>query len=124
MSEEALVCPACARSHPAEERFCGACGMPLVSVPGGELEADGRQRRARKIKPQYAEGPLVKVARAANQPEAEFLEGLLLEEGIPSLLLRSPGADVAELLTAGARDVLVPESGAQAAREALAWEAP
>ena len=124
MSEDALVCPGCARSHPAEERFCGSCGMPLVSELGGELEADRRQRRARKIKPQYAEGPLVKVARASNQPEAEFLEGMLLEQGIPSLILRSPGADVAELLTAGARDVLVPQSGAQAAREALAWEAP
>ena len=124
MTEPALVCPGCARSHPPEERFCGACGMPLVSVLGGELHADRRQQRARKIKPQYSEGALVKVARGENQPEAEFLEGLLLEEGIPSLLLRSPGADVAELLTAGARDVLVPESGAQAAREALAWEAP
>ena len=52
------------------------------------------QRRARKIKPQYAEGELVKVARAANQPEAEFIEGLLLEEGIPSMLRRSSGFDV------------------------------
>jgi hypothetical protein len=64
----------------------------------------------------------VKVARAANQPEAEFIEGLLLEEGIPSLLRRSSGFDVAESLAAGPRDVLVPESGAEAAREALAWE--
>ena len=119
MSDEALVCPGCARSHPPEERFCGACGMPLVSVPGGELEADGRQRRARKIKPQYSEGALVKVARGENQPEAEFLEGLLLEEGIPSMLHQSAGTDA--YLSAGARDVLVPESGAQAAREALAW---
>ncbi len=97
--------------------------MPLVSVPGGEEgEVTGRRRRARKINPQYSQGPLVKVARANNQPEAEFIEGLLLEEGIPSMVRRSPGADVPDFLAAGARDVLVPQSGAEAAREALAFE--
>jgi hypothetical protein len=93
--------------------------MPLVSAHGGELTAGSRHRHARKIKPQYTEGPLVKVARANNQPEGEFLEGLLLEEGIPSMLRRSPGSDVPDFLAAGARDILVPQSGAQAAREAL-----
>ncbi len=122
MSDDALVCPGCARSHPAEERFCRACGMPLVSVLGGELHADRRQQRARKIKPQYSEGALVKVARGENQPEAEFLEGLLLEEGIPSILRLAGGTGA--YLVAGARDVLVPESAAQAAREALGWERP
>ena len=96
--------------------------MPLVHPGGVEPVTSERQQRARKIKPQYAQGSLVKVARAANQPEAEFIEGLLLEEGIPSLLRRSSGFDVAESLAAGPRDVLVPESGAEAAREALAWE--
>jgi hypothetical protein len=38
------------------------------------------------------------------------------------MLRRSAGFDVAESLAAGPRDVLVPESGAEAAREALAWE--
>jgi hypothetical protein len=98
--------------------------MPLVSRVGGEQPASARQRRARKIKPQYGEGELVKVARAQNQSEAEFIEGLLLEEGIPSLIRRSPGFEVAEMLAAGPRDVLVPASGAQAAREALAWDPP
>ena len=82
------------------------------------------QQRARKIKPQYTEGELVKVAGAQNQAEAEFIQGLLLEEGIPSMSQRSPGADVAEFLAGGARDILVPQSGAQAAREALTWEQP
>jgi hypothetical protein len=97
--------------------------MPLVQPGAREPSASARQQRARKIKPQYAEGELVKVARAANQPEAEFIAGLLLEEGIPSMLRRSAGFDVAESLAAGPRDVLVPESGAEAAREALAWDA-
>jgi predicted esterase len=61
----------------------------------------------------------VKVARASNQAEAEFIEALLLEEGIPSMLRRSGWADVPDFLAAGARDVLVPESAAEAARDAL-----
>jgi Putative prokaryotic signal transducing protein len=95
--------------------------MPLVHVPGPEREASRHQRRARKIKPQYSEGELVKIARAGNQIEAEVIEGLLREQGIPCLVRRSAGFDLPMFLTAGPRDVLVPESGAQAAREALAW---
>jgi Putative prokaryotic signal transducing protein len=124
MREEPLICPNCARTHPRDERFCSECGMPLVYLPGAMHDASERQRKARKIKPQYSEGALVKVARAENQPEAEFIEAMLLEEGIPSMLRRSGGADVPDFLAAGPRDVLVPESGAQAAREALAWEKP
>lgn len=124
MSEKPLICPGCASTYPRSERFCGECGMPLVYVPGSEREASERQRKARKIKPQYAEGELVKVARAENQTEAEFIEGMLLEEGIPSMLRRSRGFDVPDFLAAGPRDVLVPESAVQAAREALAWETP
>jgi Putative prokaryotic signal transducing protein len=115
-----LVCPDCGRSYGAGERFCESCRMPLVHRGGELAAASASQRRARKIKPQYAEGRLVKVARAQHQSEAEFIEGLLLEEGIPCLLRRSRGFDVADMLAAGPRDVLVPESGAQAAREALA----
>lgn len=73
-----------------------------------------------RVKPEYARGPLVKVARAGSQPEAEMIEGMLLGEGIPCLLRRSAGFDVPDFLAAGPRDVLVPESGAQAARETLA----
>jgi hypothetical protein len=120
-----LVCPSCGSSgHAAGERFCDSCGMPLVHAERAEPRPSDRARRARKIKPQYAQGQPVKVARAGSQAEAEFIAGLLLEEGIPSVIQRSPGSDVAEFLAAGARDVLVPESGAQAAREALSWERP
>ena len=59
----------------------------------------------------------VKVAR--QQPEAEFIQALLLEEGIPSTTRRSRGFDVPEMLAAGPRDILVPASGASAAREVL-----
>ena len=64
----------------------------------------------------------MKVARGGSQPEAEFIAGLLLEEGIPSMLRRSGGSDVPDFMAAGPRDIMVPESGAQAAREALAFD--
>jgi Putative prokaryotic signal transducing protein len=72
------------------------------------------------VDPRTAGGEPVRVARAANQAEAEFIAGLLLEEGIPSLVRRAPGADVPDFLAAGPREVLVPQSAAQRAREALA----
>jgi hypothetical protein len=93
--------------------------MPLVYLPGSERQTSERQRKARKIKPQYAEGRLVKVAYATNQPEAELIEALLLEEGIPSMSRRSGGFDVPDFLAAGPRDVMVPVSGVDAAREIL-----
>ena len=40
-------------------------------------------------------------------------------EGVPSLLRRSPGADVPDFLAAGARDVLVPASAERLARDVL-----
>jgi len=113
------VCPGCGRSYPRSERFCAACGMPLVQPAGSAREPTERQRRARKIKRQYAEGPPVVVARARNQIEAEFIEGLLLEEGIPCVL-SALIAGYAPVV--GTREVLVPQSGAQAAREALAFK--
>jgi hypothetical protein len=95
--------------------------MPLVH-PGSEpieaplSEAHGR---ARKIDPAFTEGRLVRVAGGRNQTEAEFIQGLLLEWGVPSVLRRSAGFDVPDFLAAGPRDILVPESGAQTAREVL-----
>jgi hypothetical protein len=127
--EPSLVCPKCAAHFAADLRFCPDCGLPLVLEPppgeagGGAAEAaeriSERQVRARKVKPQLSEGELVKVAWARNQAEAEFIQGLLLEEGVPSLLRRSPGFDVPDFLAAGPRDVMVPISGADAAREIL-----
>lgn len=74
---------------------------------------------AGKVNPDYARGDLMRVVGARNQIEAEFIQGLLLEEGIPSILRRSAGFDVPEFLTSGPRDVMVPGSGVPAAREVL-----
>jgi hypothetical protein len=63
---------------------------------------------------------LVKVAYARNLAEAELIQGLLRQEEIPSMLKRNGGFDVPDFLSAGARDVLVPVSQADRARELLA----
>jgi hypothetical protein len=120
MAGAVLVCPGCGARHNAEERFCSDCRLPLVFPDGAAgRELDERHERARKIKPQLAEGELVRVAWAHNQVEAEFIQGLLLEEGVPSILKRSRGFDVPDFLAAGPRDVFVPSSGAPTAREVL-----
>jgi Putative prokaryotic signal transducing protein len=121
MDAEPLVCPSCGRAHPASERFCEACAMPLVHAGGGGPPTSDRRRRARKIKPQYTEGELVKVAFARDQPQAELIANLLLEEGIPCVVRNSIGGYSPMI---GSREVMVPESAAQAAREALAYERP
>ena len=118
MIHDALVCPTCGGTYPTDERFCVVCGMPLVAG-WVEPEPDAKAVRARKIKPQYAEGALVRAIGAANQTEAEFIQGMLLEEGVPSMLVRRRGFDVPDMLAAGPRDVMVPASGHAAAREVL-----
>lgn len=121
MIAEPLVCPSCAITHPLDERFCRSCGMPLVyaGAMGVDQPITERHERARKVKRQYAEGRLVHAAGARHQAEAEFIQGMLLEEGVPSLLRRTAGFDVPDFLAAGPRDVMVPVSGAHIAREVL-----
>jgi hypothetical protein len=117
-----LVCPGCGSRFDGTKRFCPDCNLPLALV-GDEstdpVAVSPSHERARKVKPQLAEGRLVKAAGAHNQAEAEFIQGLLLEEGVPSLLRRSAGFDVPDFLAAGPRDILVPLSGLDTAREVL-----
>lgn len=92
--------------------------MPLAGEPLEEPLSEAHER-ARKIDPRYTEGELVRVAGGRNQAEAELIQGLLLEEGVPSILRRTRGFDVPDFLAAGPPDVLVPEAGAEVARELL-----
>src|SRR5215210_2735218 len=122
---DGLACPNCGRTYPrdGEDDFCRDCGMPLV-LAGEVAQADvpppsEARERALKIKPEFARGQLVRVAGGRNQAEAELIQNLLLEEGIPSIVRRSAGFDVPDYLAGGPRDVLVTESGAEAAREML-----
>ena len=71
------------------------------------------------VRKQYAEGPLVKVAYARHQAEAELIQGLLLEAGVPSSVSR-PGGSSVPIMSTPASHVLVPASGVEVAREALA----
>jgi hypothetical protein len=116
-----VVCPSCATAYAPQERFCPSCGMPLVYVGAEPAESprDEAHGRARKIDPRFTEGQLVRVAGGRHQAEAELIQGMLLEEGVPSILRRSAGFDVPDFLAAGPRDVLVPEAGSAAARELL-----
>ena len=66
------------------------------------------------------EGPLVKVAFARNQAEAEMLQALLLEGGVPSVLKRSRGFDNPDFLASGPHDVMVSSGHATKARDLLA----
>jgi hypothetical protein len=120
---EPLVCPSCDVAHDASERFCRDCGLPLVHAPGtgdaGKPLSEARER-ARKVRPQYSAGPLVRVASARHQAEAELIAGLLLEQGVPSVVKRSPGFDVPDFLASGPRDIFVPASGVDVARDTLA----
>jgi hypothetical protein len=122
-----LVCPACGTGGAMTERFCPRCGSPFVLAPDGAGRRpafeDEARVRARKIHPPYAEGEPVRVATAQNQPEAELIQGLLLEAGVPSLVRRSGGFDVPDFLAAGPRDILVPAAGEVAAREVLGTQA-
>src|ERR1700709_1879708 len=65
-------------------------------------------------------GKLVKVAFARNQAEAEMIQGLLLEGGIPSVLKRSRGFDAPEFMAAGPHDVMVDSGHAHKAKTLLA----
>ena len=104
---KSLKCPRCGTEHPLDERFCSQCGFPLVYA-GYE-----------NIDPEYTRGELVRVAGGRNQAEAELIQNLLLEEGIPSIVRRTAGFDVPDYLAGGPRDVLVTESAVRAARQML-----
>jgi Putative prokaryotic signal transducing protein len=118
---EPLACPTCARKFPLSERFCPDCEMPLVYVGRGEQEPiTEAHEKARKVKPEFTGGEPVKVAFASNLAEAQLIQGILLEEGIPSFERRSRGFDVPDFLAAGPRDILVPDAAAEAARALLA----
>jgi len=98
----------------------------MADLPGPDQGAeetepprDAAHEQARKIVPALAEGELVKVGWASNQAEAELIQGLLLENGVPSTQRRSMGFDVPDFLAAGPRDIYVPASGVEVARELL-----
>jgi hypothetical protein len=94
--------------------------MPLVYAGGDRrIPATPARARALKVNPAYTKGEPVRVAFTRNEAESDLVQNILLEEGIPSMARRTRGFDVPDFLAAGPRDVLVPESGAEAARDVL-----
>lgn len=75
--------------------------------------------RSRRPSLSSSSGKLVKVGFAQQQPEAEMIQGLLSEHGIPSMLRRAAGFDVPDFLAAGPREILVAEELVEQAREVL-----
>lgn len=95
-------------------------------VRGGDAPepVDEKTRIARKIAPRLARGEPQRVSVVRNLAEGELVQGILLEEGIPSILRRTGGFDVPDMLAAGPRDVMVPASAVEAARELLSIDEP
>jgi hypothetical protein len=69
--------------------------------------------------PSTEDSELVKVAYAADQAEAELVQGLLRTADIGSVVRRAPGFDVPEFLAGGPREVLVAASDVPVARDVL-----
>ena len=95
----------------------------VANVVSGLRALMGRTRAEQEMDEElgsFLEASRADKRRAGMTPEqaAHLIEALLLEEGIPSMSRRSGGFDVPDFLAAGPRDILVPESGAEAAREA------
>jgi hypothetical protein len=85
-----------------------AAPRSATAAPVGAVEPDGT----------------VRVAVAANLAEAELLQGVLVDAGIPSTWRRT-GGDLPELLAAGYREIYVPADAADEAQALLATvEAP
>jgi hypothetical protein len=61
----------------------------------------------------------VKVAAAPDESVALLMDGVLKDAGIPSLIQRAPGFDAPDFLAAGPRDVLVPGSLLEVAKQVL-----
>jgi hypothetical protein len=87
---------------------------------GGEGGDDGRDEGGGGGGGGGNGGRLVKVGFGRSQIEAEMLQGLLTEAGIPSVLKRTMGFDTPEFLTSGPHDVFVSRSDVERAREVLA----
>jgi hypothetical protein len=61
----------------------------------------------------------VKLAAAPDESVALLMDGVLKDAGIPSLIQRAAGFDAPDFLAAGPRDVLVPGSLVEEARQVL-----
>ena len=59
------------------------------------------------------------MAAAPNETDALLMDGVLKDASIPSLIQRAAGIDVPDFLSADPRDVLVPGSLVEEAKQVL-----
>jgi hypothetical protein len=101
----------------AEVAEAGAALARALTAPSPVPEAPATATSAALGAPQ-PDGS-VRVAMAANQAEAELLQGVLADAGIPSTWRRT-GGDLPDLLAAGYREIYVPAAAADQAQALLA----
>jgi hypothetical protein len=103
MGEQAAEAGAALARSLAEPSPVPEAPQSATAAPVGEVQSDGT----------------VRVAVAANQAEAELLQGVLTDAGIPSNWRRT-GGDLPQLLAAGYREIYVPAAAAGEAQALLA----
>jgi hypothetical protein len=96
----------------------GAALARALAEPPSPVDGAPRSATAAPVGDVQPDGT-VRVAVAANQAEAELLQGVLTDAGIPSNWRRT-GGDLPELLAAGYREIYVPEGAAGEAQALLA----
>jgi putative signal transducing protein len=78
-----------------------------------------------RLRPEYAQGEMVAVTTVRNVAEAEMVRDMLLGEGIPTMVrpARTSGLTAVDLGT-GAHEILVRESGYEAAYQLVHGDPP
>ena len=82
------------------------------------MQPDPRVRR------EYTHGDLVTVTTVRHAAEGEMLRGMLLEEGIPSMVRPARGSVIPQALGAGPHELVVTESGYETAYQVVHGELP
>jgi hypothetical protein len=77
-----------------------------------------------KVRPEYTQGDLMTVTTVRHSAEGEMLRGMLLEEGIPSMVRPTRGFVIPQALGAGPHEVVVSASGYEAAYQLVHGELP
>ena len=77
-----------------------------------------------KVRPEYTHGDPVTVTTVRHVAEGEMLRGMLLEEGIPSMVRPAPAFAIPQALGTGPHEVVVPESAYETAYQLVHGEPP
>jgi hypothetical protein len=77
-----------------------------------------------EVDPRHTSVRLVQIVQARNPTEAQLMQSVLEDAGIPSIDRPSRAFDILDLLAVGPRDILVSAAAAEDARALLGVEAP